>query len=211
MMRILHAGATGLVGRHVLSLLLSDPRVDEVVAPTRRELPLPHPRLLNPVVDFDALPADAHWWQVDAVTCSLGTTIRQAGSQDAFRKVDHDYPLAIARHAHRHGARGFALTSAMGADAHSRIFYNRVKGELEAALRDVGFESLTFVRPGLIGGDRDEFRFGERLASGALRLAGPLLPRRYRVNPATTIAAALVQAVTEVRPGLHVVGSDTLA
>lgn len=209
-MRILHAGATGLVGRHVLSMLLADPRVDNVVAPTRRPL-LPHPRLFNPVLDFDHLPGDADWWAVDAVVCTLGTTIRQAGSREAFRKVDHDYPLAIARPAHRHGARTYALNSAMGADAQSRIFYNRVKGELETALAAVGFDSLVFVRPGLIGGEREDSRPGERIAGIALRTLAPLLPRRFRINPAARIAEALVDAVVLPTPGVHVVGSAQLA
>lgn len=209
-MKILHAGATGLVGRHVLSLLLSDPRVTQVVAPTRRALPLPHPRLHNPVVDFDHLPEDAEWWAVDAVVCTLGTTIKLAGSEAAFRKVDHDYPLAVARLAHRHGARGCALNSALGADPASRVFYSRVKGELETSLSDVGFDSLTFVRPGLIGGERDEFRLGERIADAILRTLGPIVPRRYRINPAERIAAALVQAAIEAPPGTHVVASAQL-
>ena len=209
-MRILHVGATGLVGRHVLSLLLSDPRVTNVVAPTRRPLPLPHPRLHNPVIDFDALPADARWWAADAVICTLGTTIKQAGSQQAFRKVDLDYPLAFAQLAHRHGTGCYALNSAMGADPASRIFYNRVKGELETALQDIGFDSLSFVRPGLIGGERDEFRLGERIAGAVLRVAGPTLPRRYRINPATRIAEALVTAAIDAPPGAHVISSDAL-
>lgn len=209
-MKILHAGATGLVGQHVLSLLLSDSRVAHVVAPTRRALPLPHPRLHNPVVDFDNLPEDADWWAVDAVVCTLGTTIKLAGSEAAFRKVDHDYPLAVARLARRHGAHAFALNSAMGADAGSRIFYNRVKGELETSLSGVGFDSLTFVRPGLIGGEREEFRLGERIADAVLRTLGPVVPRRYRINPAERIAASLVDAAIDARPGTHVVTSDRL-
>lgn len=209
-MKILHAGATGLVGRHVLSLLLSDPRVTAVVAPTRRALPLPHPRLSNPRVDFEHLPEDAQWWRVDAVICTLGSTIRQAGSREAFHRIDHDYPLAVGRIAHRHGARTYALNSAMGADPRSRIFYSRVKGELEAGLRTVGFDSLTFVRPGLIGGERTEFRLGEHLATIALRAAAPLVPRRYRINPAARIAEVLVQSALEATPGTHVVASDAL-
>ena len=102
MTRLLIAGATGLVGRHVLAQALVDPRVVQVVAPSRRAL-APHPKLKNPLVDFDALPQQADWWRVDAVVCALGTTIRQAGSQEAFRRVDVDYVLAIAGHARNAG------------------------------------------------------------------------------------------------------------
>lgn len=209
-MKILHAGATGLVGRHTLSLLLADARITRVVAPTRRALPLPHPKLDNPIIDFDQMPEDAHWWNADAVICTLGTTIKQAGSQAAFRTVDLDYPLAIARLAHAHGAKAFVLNSAMGADRGSRIFYNRIKGELESALAQIGYPSLTFVRPGLIGGARDEFRVGERIATVALQVLAPVIPRRYRINPAERIAAALVDAAIIAAPGNHVVPSDLL-
>lgn len=209
-MKVLHVGATGLVGRHVLSMLLADPRVAQVVAPTRRELPLPHPKLRNPLVDFTALPEQAPWWAVDGAICTLGTTIRKAGSRAAFREVDYGYPLAVARLARRGGARAFALNSALGADAASRVFYSRVKGEVEAALVQLDFASLTLVRPGLIGGDRHESRPAERIAAVALRALGPVLPRRYRINPAARIAAALVEAVAEPRRGVHVVTSDRL-
>src|SRR5215217_800251 len=150
-------GATGLVGGSVLRQALGDTRVTRIVAPARRQLP-PHPKLENPLVDFERLPGDAPWWSVDGVICTLGTTIRKAGSQDAFRRVDHDYPLAVAQLARQHGARAFALNSATGADLRSRFFYNRVKGEVEEALRGVGFPSLTILRPALIGGNRDEVR-----------------------------------------------------
>ena len=103
MTRILLAGASGMVGREVLRQALADPRVGEIVAPARRPLAA-DAKLRNPLVDFDALPADAAWWKVDAVICTLGTTIRDAGSQAAFRRVDHDYPLRVAQLAHRHGA-----------------------------------------------------------------------------------------------------------
>ena len=111
MKRVLLAGATGLVGQATLQRALASTAVSEVVAPTRRPLPA-HPKLLNPVVDFDALPGDAAWWQADAVACALGTTIRDAGSREAFRRVDHDYCLAIARHAHAHGAQGHVVGAA---------------------------------------------------------------------------------------------------
>jgi uncharacterized protein YbjT (DUF2867 family) len=202
-------GATGLVGGAVLRQAQSDTRVDRIVAPTRRELP-PHPKLENPLVDFEHLPADALWWAVDSVICTLGTTIRKAGSQEAFRRVDYDYPLAVARLARQHGAQAFALNSATGADPGSRFFYNRVKGEVEEALRAVEFPSLTIVRPALIGGDRDEFRPAEFVAMRVLRLAEPLLPRRYRIVPHEHIARVLLEAVVTAPRGEHIVESDTI-
>ncbi|WP_459570184.1 Rossmann-fold NAD(P)-binding domain-containing protein [Cupriavidus sp. 8B] len=208
-MKLLLVGTTGLVGRHVLDLALADPRVGAVVAPTRRALP-EHPKLLAPRVDFDRLPQGADWWQADAVICTLGTTMRAAGSQAAFRRVDHDYPLAVARLARERGTPTYVLNSAIGADASSRFFYNRVKGELEQDLAGKGFESLTFVRPGVIGGNRDEFRLGERGLVLGLKLAAPLLPRRWRLNPARQIARALLEAAVRPEPGVHVVTSDRL-
>lgn len=208
-MRLLLAGATGLVGSHALRLALADPAIERVIAPTRRALP-PHPKLEAPQVDWDALPADAPWWRVDAAVCALGTTMRAAGSREAFRKVDFDYPLAIARAAHRAGARAYALNSALGADAGSRVFYNRVKGELEQALAGVGFDSLTYVRPGLIGGERQQSRPGEAAATVLLRALGPALPRRWRINPAPRIAQALLDAALQAAPGVHAVGSERL-
>jgi uncharacterized protein YbjT (DUF2867 family) len=209
MTTVMLVGATGLVGGAVLRQAQSDTRVDRIVAPTRRELP-PHPKLENPLVDFEHLPADALWWAVDSVICTLGTTIRKAGSQEAFRRVDYDYPLAVARLARQHGAQAFALNSATGADPGSRFFYNRVKGEVEEALRAVEFPSLTIVRPALIGGDRDEFRPAEFVAMRVLRLAEPLLPRRYRIVPHEHIARVLLEAVVTAPRGEHIVESDTI-
>jgi uncharacterized protein YbjT (DUF2867 family) len=208
-MKLLLVGATGLVGRHVLTFALSDPRVEAVVAPTRRAFTA-HPKLCNPQVDFDRLPQNAAWWQADAVICALGTTMRTAGSEEAFRRVDFNYPLTVAGLAGAHGTPTYVLNSAIDADARSRFFYNRVKGELEQALTGQGFESLTFVRPGVIGGHRDKFRLGERMMVMGLTLAGPLLPRRWRLNPAPQIASALLDAAVRPKPGVHFVASDRM-
>jgi uncharacterized protein YbjT (DUF2867 family) len=202
-------GATGLVGGAVLRQALADAGVTRIVAPTRRELP-PHPKLENPVVDFEHLPAHATWWSVDGVICTLGSTIRKAGSQEAFRRVDHDYPLAVARLTRQHGASAFALNSATGADPGSRFFYNRVKGEVEDALREIGFPSLTIVRPALIGGDRSEFRPGEVIAMRLLRLAQQVLPRRYRIVPHERIARALLEAAIIAAPGERIIESEAI-
>lgn len=209
-MKLLLVGATGLVGSHVLRKALADNRITQVIAPVRRTLS-DHPKLVALVVDFEQLPEDATWWQVDAVICTLGTTMKKAGSQSAFRRVDHDYPLAVARLAHQHGANTYVLNSAMGASTESRFFYNRVKGELERDLCAVGFSSLTFVRPGLISGERQEFRRGERSMEVLLKTLGPLLPPGWRVNPAENIAQALLQAAIDAPPGVHRVSSKALA
>ena len=208
-MKLLLVGATGLVGSNVLRVALADPRIDAVIAPARRALP-ENPKLLAPVVDFEDLPADAVWWAVDAVICTLGTTMRIAGSREAFRRVDHDYPLAVARFAPQHGTSTFILNSAIGANVSSRFFYNRVKGEVERDLAGVGFRSLTYVRPGVIGGDRDEFRPAEHVASVVLRLLGPALPRHWRINLAERIAAVMVEAAVAGKPGTHIVASGEL-
>lgn len=208
-MKLLLVGSTGLVGRHALDLALADPRIASVVAPTRRELP-GNAKLAAPHVNFDALDEQAQWWSADAVVCTLGTTMRKAGSQAAFRRVDHDYPLMVARLAGAHGTPTYVLNSAIGANAGSRFFYNRVKGEVERDLMGEGFLSLTFVRPGVIGGKREETRAGERLLVAGLSLAQPLLPPRWRLNPAVRIAQALLEAAIAAEPGCHVVGSDRL-
>ena len=209
-MKLILIGATGLVGREVLRLALSDTRVTAIVAPVRKPLPA-HPKLDAPLVDFDRLPADAPWWQADAVICTLGTTMKVAGTRQAFRRVDHDYPLAAARLALAAGTRTYALNSAAGANAASRFFYNRVKGDLERDLEALGFASLTHVRPGLIGGEREEARTGEGAALRVLRVLGPVLPRRWRINPAPRIASALLEAALASAPGVHVVGPEQLA
>ena len=197
------------MGRHVLNLALADQRISGVVAPGRRVLAA-HPKLLAPLADFDKLPEDAPWWEADAVICTLGTTMRAAGSREAFRRVDYDYPLAVARLARQHGTPTYVLNSAIGANVSSRFFYNRVKGELERDLASIGFRSLTYVRPGVIGGHRNEFRPGEQAAVFALRLLKHVLARRWRINPAEQIAAKLITAAIEPRPGNHIVTSEEL-
>jgi uncharacterized protein YbjT (DUF2867 family) len=209
MKTLLLLGATGLVGQQVLRLALSDARVAQVVAPTRRALPA-LVKLINPVVDFNHLPQDAPWWSVDGVVCALGTTMAKAGSQEAFRQVDFALPLEVARLAQRHGAQAYALNSALGADPQSGVFYSRTKGELEQALRAMKFPSLTLVQPGLLGGDRHENRPTERLAIGFSRLLAPLLPHRYRVVPAERVAHHLLESALTAAPGVKVLTSEML-
>lgn len=208
-MRILIVGSTGLVGSAVLKLALNSAQVSKVIAPVRRPLP-PHPKLLAPVVDFDHLPENEEWWKVDAVICTLGTTIKTAGSKEAFAKVDLSYPLQTAAIARKHGVPTFVFNSAMGADAFSKFFYNRIKGQAEDGLAKLGFSSLIIVRPGLIGGDRQELRIGESIGKVVTKLLHPVLPAKYHINPAERIAEALLKAALQPPAGISTISSEKL-
>ena len=205
--RLLILGATGAVGCEVLRLSLADPRFDDIVAPTRRALP-PHPKLVNPVTDLTSIDANDDAWNVDAIICALGTTIKVAGSQQAFASIDRDLPIAIARAAKSKGAKRFALNSSLGASLKGN-FYLRTKAEAEEGIRALGFASYTIVRPSLIDAERDVPRLGERVGLAVARVLGPLIPRRYRPVKAHAIAHALVEAVC--RPsGVAIVESEEL-
>lgn len=194
------AGATGLVGRKVLEGLLADDGVTAVHALARRPLALSHPKLFVHLVDFAALPALP---QVDEVYLALGTTIKVAGSQAAFRAVDYEANLAVARAARSAGARRLGLVSAMGADPRSTLFYSRTKGDLEAALDGLGYEALVIARPSMLAGDRIALgqpeRGGEQLALQVTRLLRPLIPANYRSIQAGDVAGALLREVPRAR------------
>ncbi len=202
---VLLAGATGLVGGECLRLLLADPAFDPIHVVVRRPLsPTPGAgKLQQHVTEFDQMPTALADVRVDAVICALGTTIRKAGSQEKFRQVDFEYPLALARLALERGARHYLLVSALGADARSRVFYSRTKGELEEALAALPYRSLTIARPSLLLGERAEFRLGEQIFA---RL-GFLMPRKYKPVGASAVAAALVAAAKEDRPGRRIIES----
>ena len=208
-MHLLLLGATGLVGKHVLELALADPRITAVTAPTRRPLP-ERPDLLAPVVDFDNLPQDTAHWSADAVICALGTTLKVAGSREGFYRVDHDYPLEIARLARENGAETFVLNSAMGADVRSLFFYSRVKGETERDITALGFGRTVIVRPGLIDGPRTEPRPMEQLARRVLNLLKPILPPSMRPNRPDVIARVMLEAAITARPGVTIVPAQDL-
>jgi uncharacterized protein YbjT (DUF2867 family) len=194
------AGATGLVGRAILEGLLADRSVAAVHALGRRELGTIHPKFTSHVVDFAALPPLP---PVDEVYLALGTTIKAAGSQAAFRSVDFDANLAVARAALAAGARRVGLVSAMGANAKSRVFYNRVKGEIEEALTRLPFEGLVIARPSLLTGDREALgqpgRPAERVATVVSKLLGRLIPANYRPIAATEVARAMLERVPVAR------------
>jgi len=200
-------GATGLVGRHTLALLTSDARWDRVVTLTRRPLDPASSSHEPHVVDFSVLAESGDLFACDDLFCALGTTMKQAGSQEAFCRVDFDYVVQSAELAKAHGARQLGLVSAYGASSTSRVFYNRVKGEAENAVRAVGFEALHILQPSLLTGDRRERRAGEQIGETLLNAVSPLLMgplRALRPTPADAVAQTLVRVASDERTGVHV-------
>jgi uncharacterized protein YbjT (DUF2867 family) len=185
------AGATGLIGARLVDALLEDEAFARVVTVGRRPLDRTHAKLTQITVDFAALDPKALPEMTDAFS-ALGTTMKQAGSREAFRAVDHDAVLAFGRAAMARGTRRFSVVTALGADPRSWTFYNKVKGETEEDLRAIGFESLAIVRPSLLVGDRTESRPGERVAIAVTSALSPLL-RHLPSRPidVRTVALAL--------------------
>jgi uncharacterized protein YbjT (DUF2867 family) len=206
-MKVLVLGASGLVGGNALVQALAHPAISGVVAPTRKALP-PHSKLTNPVSpQLELLLPEVAIWRVDAVICAIG----KAGSKEAFRQVDYVLPLAFGRSAHQHGAETFALVSAIGASVRSSFFYARTKGEVERDMALVGFRSLTIFRPSIIGGKREEARFAEGISLRLSRILAPVLPKKFHVNPAPTIAAALLSAAIRAEPGCNFRYAESLS
>lgn len=211
---VLLAGATGLVGQQLLSLLVGRSDGPRVLAPVRRELALRAPSLVTVVSDF-APAGDAALTErlrreapsIDAYVCCLGTTIKKAGSREAFLAVDRDLVLRLAAIARDLGARQAILVSSVGASAQSGNFYLRVKGEAERAIAEMGFDRVDVLRPGLLLGERDESRPGESIARALTPLTNPLLRgplRRFRGIAARDVAAAAAALLGRDEPGRHV-------
>ena len=207
------AGVTGLIGRELLPLLLNSAKVSEVHVLVRRPLAgvALHPKMHTHTVDFARLPELP---AVDDAFIALGTTIKVAGSEAAFRRVDFDFVVNTARAARAAGATRLAVVSALGADSASRVFYNRVKGDMQAAVAGLGFESVVFAQPSLLMGDRaalgQPVRAGEVWAS---RLLGPVMwmvPKGIRPIRAHDVAAAMLRAVDEAHPGVRILTSGAM-
>jgi uncharacterized protein YbjT (DUF2867 family) len=204
------AGATGLVGREILAAILADDTYVAVHGVGRRALATTHPKLTFHVVDFAALPALP---PIDDVSIALGTTIKIAGSQPAFRAVDFDAVLALAAAARSSGASRLGVVSAMGASEKSLIFYNHVKGEMENAVSRLGYDSLVFARPSMLLGNRESLgqteRSGEKLALIFMKF-GALIPTNYRAIEAVRVARALVNAVKATEKGTRILLSGDM-
>jgi uncharacterized protein YbjT (DUF2867 family) len=206
-------GATGLVGQSCLEYLLQDKRYSMVTSLVRKKLPLKDPKLQQEVVNFDHLESSKALVKGDDVYCCLGTTINKAGSKENFRKVDHDYVLKTARLALENGAHKFMVVTSVGADPGSGIFYTKVKGEVEEDLKALGYPELHIFRPASLSGDRGEFRFGEKVSLGVLKvfdfaMVGGL--KKYKPIEAKTVARAMLLVAEKPNPGVHIYESEEI-
>lgn len=197
------AGGSGLVGGVLLRQLLNDPEFGKVVSVGRRTLPVTHPKLEQVTWDFaSAVPAGLPAPDV-AFSC-LGTTMKKAGSRDAFRAVDYGAVVAFARAAQARGARCLLHVSSLGADPRSRAFYLSVKGELERDVTQLGFPSVVALRPSMLDGQREESRPGERVGLAVMRALGPLLGK-WRPTQVEAVARVMIAAAKSPAPGTQVI------
>ena len=201
-------GASGLTGRCLTDLLLEENYYDKVKIVVRKRIEMEHPRLEQIVCDFEQLPEEK--LVADDCFCCLGTTIKKAGSKEAFEKVDYHYPLEFAQIALKNGATQFAIITAIGADSNSAIFYSRVKGNVEKALMDLHFPNLMIFRPSLLLGDRSEKRTAERIGIVLARVVNPLIPRRYRGIEACQVAKAMCEMAKKGLRGVQIVESKEI-
>jgi len=208
------AGASGLVGGHCLRQLLLSDRYSQVISVGRRELPIIHPKLEQLIVDFDDLKPYTSDMVADDIYCCLGTTIKKAGSKEAFYKVDHTYVVQLAQVTASKGASQFLVVSAMGADAGAMIFYNKVKGEMERDVQQLRLETVHIFRPSLLLGEREEARTGEEIASKVMEplsklMVGPL--KKYKPIAGETVAKAMLYAASQNQLGVYTHPSDEIA
>ena len=213
MKRVIEAGASGLVGCELLNLLLDNDKIDEVVALVRRPLPLPNIKLVQILTNFDSLGEIKNDLKGDALYCCLGTTKNKTPDESDYRKVDHDYPVALAKLASENKVSQFHLISALGADPNSGIFYNKLKGETERDIKEIPFRAIYIYQPSLLTGHRKEKRPVEKLAISLMKIINPLLAgslKKYKSIQAITVAKAMINQTYKNEEGIHTYPSDTI-
>ncbi len=207
------AGASGLVGSSLLTHLLADDQYEKIVTITRKLIDTMHPKLIQQPLDFDFIESLKLDIQVDDVFCALGTTIKTAGSQDAFYKVDFTYVVNLAKWCASNGVQRLLIVSAMGANSKSGIFYNRVKGEMETAVGQLNILQTGIFRPSLLMGVRKEKRGGEKIAQAVMGtlgflFAGPLL--KYKGIHADVVAKAMIKSAKKELKGFAIFESGEM-
>ncbi len=204
------AGATGLIGKQLLQLLLEDPEYHSVLSVVRSATNTSHPKLNQVVVNFDHLEDYANQLKGDVVFCCLGTTMKKAKSKEAFRKVDFDYPFKLAKVTREQGAQQFLIVSALGADKNSSIFYNKIKGETEEAIAGVRFQACHIFRPSLLLGPRNEQRAGEDAAKAFYKFFAFAIPSKYKAIESLKVAKAMQFHARSEEDGVHIHESKSM-
>lgn len=197
-----------MTGKELMKLLIADESIELIHYYARSKPALTSPKIIEHPIKLDEKQRSE---EVDAVYCCLGTTIKKAGSQEAFEKVDREMVVDFARHHKNAGS--FNVISAMGADPNSSIFYNKVKGQMENDLKDLGLKSCYVLRPSILLGDRNEFRLGERIGVVMMQILSPLMIaslKKYRPIKAKTVASTLLKCSKEHEPGFHVLDSQEI-
>ncbi len=202
------AGATGLVGSYLLKELLEEEHYSKVTVLVRKPLQQSHPRLEQVIFDFDN--PDKSVITADDVYCCLGTTIKKAGSKEAFRKVDYHYPLMLGQTAFENKCQNFAVVTAIGSSEKSSFFYNRVKGELERDLKKIPFHGLFIFRPSMLLGPRKEVRLGEEAGKFFMRAFGFLFPKNMKGIHASQVAGAMAYYLVKQQSGIHIIESGQM-
>jgi uncharacterized protein YbjT (DUF2867 family) len=211
-MNVLIAGASGAVGKNLLQLLLPDERVSRIDALLRSKLDIQSQKLNQIIIDFDHLNS-VEPRQSEVAFCCLGTTMKKAGSKENFRKVDQDYIIEFAQWAHRSGVHYFHLISALGANANSGIFYNKVKGETEIAVKEIGFKTVCIYKPSLLVSKRKDKRIGERIGIAVMHFMNPLLIgpfRKYRSIDVSVVAQGMYARMVSENGSIQLIESDRI-
>ena len=202
-------GATGLVGSHVLKLLLEDDRYSTVKVFHRRSTGIEHEKLEEYIIDFDHIEDWSEKLAGDELYSAMGTTIKKAGSKEAQYKIDVTYPLEVAKAAAGNGVNKYSLVSSAGANKESKLFYPRIKGELDDAVSELSFDRITIMRPSILDGEREESRPGERFGLAAMRIAGKIPGlKKYRPIPAEQVATAMIKSLQEDDTGCYIFGPE---
>ncbi len=206
-------GASGLTGSKLLEFLLDDNTWSSVISLVRIPAKLKHPKLSQKVIEFDNLPYYSSLIKADDVFCCLGTTIKRVGSQEEFKKVDFEYPVEIAKIALKNGSKNFYIISSLGANANSKLFYYKTKGEVEEEICKLEFKSINIFRPSILAGKRKQFRFGEKVALIIMNLLSFLFIgklKKYKPIRAQLVAKAMIKAAKENRNGINIFESDEM-
>ena len=207
-------GSTGLIGAQLLQLLLESQEYEKVITFVKRDAGIQHPKLIQYIIDFDKPETYQDFVKGDDFFCTIGTTIKKAGSKAKQHEIDHDYVVNFARFSKEHGVKRIGVVSSIGAAATSSNFYLKTKGEMETSVTALGFEHAVFIRPSFLMGNRKEFRFGEKIAIGIFKVIKPLLVGKflkYRGVEVTNVAKKLIHTTVSATIPVTYVESNEIA